>query len=127
MLNASYTWSHLYGNYEGTISDGWYNDLAGMNQAFDYPYAIEHSDGDLPGDIRHNFKLFGVYAWDFGLPAGGNFFYRTGKPINSYGRHPDDPWAAATNYYSFYTDGEPRPRGCWGGSPRRAAPVRSRC
>ena len=114
MLNGSYTWAHLYGNYEGTVSDEGFNDLAGMNQAFDYPYMMEHGSGDLPGDMRHNFKVYGMYSWNFGLQTGANFFYYTGRPINSLGRYPNNPWAEATNYYSFYTDGEPKPRGCCG-------------
>jgi outer membrane receptor protein involved in Fe transport len=116
MLSGSYTWSHLYGNYEGTISEEWSNALAGMNQSFDYPYMMEHGSGDLPGDLRHNLKLYGAYAWDFGLQLGGSIYFHTGRPINSYGRHPDDPWAAADPYLSFFTDGEPRPRGCCGRS-----------
>jgi hypothetical protein len=114
MLNGSYTWSHLDGNYEGTISDEWASALAGMSQSFDYPYMMEHGSGDLPGDLRHIFKLYGVYVWDFGLQAGGNLFFQTGRPIASYGRHPSDPWAPATNYGSFYTGGEPAPRGSFG-------------
>ena len=114
MLHGSYTWSHLYGNYEGTVSDEFGNDYAGVNQSFDWPYMMEHSSGDLPNDMRHNFKLFGVYSWNFGLQTGGNLFYNTGRPINSYGRHPDDPWAPAGDWPAFYTGGEPAPRGCCG-------------
>ena len=116
MLSGSYTWSHLYGNYEGTIAEEWGSAFAGMNHSFDYPYMMEHGTGDLPGDLRHNFKLYGVYGWDFGLQVGGSIYFHTGRPINSYGRHPDDPWAAADPYSSFFTDGEPRPRGCCGRS-----------
>jgi len=114
MLNGSYTWSRLYGNYEGTISDEWGDHSAGMTGSYDYPYMMEHSSGDLPGDIRHNLKAYGVYSWDFGLQAGGNLYYHTGRPVSSFGRHPDDPWAAATAYPSYYTAGEPKPRGCCG-------------
>lgn len=114
MLIGSYTWSHLYGNYEGVISDEDVDAGANATLAFDYPYMMEHSSGDLPGDLRHNLKLYGVHMWDFGLQAGGRLSFHTGAPINSYGRHPSDPWAAATSYPSFYTGGEPRPRGCCG-------------
>jgi outer membrane receptor protein involved in Fe transport len=114
MLQGSYTWSHLYGNYEGTISDEFGNDYAGVNQSFDWPYMMEHSGGDLPNDMRHNIKLYGVYTWNFGLQVGGNFFYHTGRPINSYGRHPSDPWAPYGGWPAFYTAGEPKPRGCCG-------------
>jgi outer membrane receptor protein involved in Fe transport len=119
MLHGSYTWSHLYGNYEGSISDEWpnyliANDWAGVTQAFDWPYMMEHSSGDLPNDMRHNFKLYGAYMWDFGFQVGGNFSFYTGRPINSYGRHPSDPWAPYGDSPAFYTGGEPRPRGCCG-------------
>jgi outer membrane receptor protein involved in Fe transport len=114
MLSGSYTWSHLYGNYGGTINEEWGTANAGMSEAFDYPYMMEHSRGDLSGDLRHVFKLYGAYAWDFGLQAGASAFFQSGRPFNSWGRHPDDPWAAATNYLSFYTAGEPTPRGCCG-------------
>jgi outer membrane receptor protein involved in Fe transport len=114
MLQGSYTWSHTYGNYEGTISSEGPNDLAGMNEKFDYPYMMEHGWGDLATDRAHNLKLYGAYSFDVGLQVGANLFFMTGHPRNSWGRHPTDPWASTTNYFSFYTDGQPRPRGSGG-------------
>ena len=113
-LQGSYTWSHTYGNYEGTVSDEFANDLAGINQSFDWPYHMEHGSGDLPSDRRHNLKLFGMYAWDSGFQVGGNLYYSTGRPVSTWGRHPTDPWAHATNYLSHYADGVPTPRACCG-------------
>ena len=114
MLQGSYTWSHTYGNYEGTVSDEFANDLAGITQAFDWPYHMEHAAGDLPSDRRHSLKLFGMYAWNGGFQVGGNLYYLTGRPISSWGRHPTDPWAHATNLLAHYADGAPTPRACCG-------------
>jgi len=114
MLQGSYVWSHLYGNYEGyTNSDVGQSD-PGLTQTFDYPGLLEHGSGDLPNDRRHAFKVFGAYAWPAGFQLGGNFFYYTGRPINSFGLHPTDEDARSYGPVSFYTNGEPRPRGCCG-------------
>jgi outer membrane receptor protein involved in Fe transport len=117
MLQGSYTWSHTYGNYEGTTNSDMGNPLAGMHHSFDTPGMMEYGSGDLPNDHRHNLKLFGVYAWDFGLQLGGNVFWRTGIPLNSYGQHPSEPLARWWGYPSFFTEGEPRPRGSLGRTP----------
>jgi hypothetical protein len=113
-LRGSYTWSHLYGNYEGyTNSDVGQSD-PGLTQTFDTPGLLEYGDGNLPNDRRHTAKVFGSYSWPWGLQLGGNFFFSTGRPINSFGLHPSDPVARSYGPDSFFTDGEPRPRGCCG-------------
>jgi hypothetical protein len=117
MLQGSYTWSHTYGNYEGTTNSDMGNAFAGMHHSFDTPGMMEYGYGDLPNDHRHNAKLFGAYAWDFGLQLGGNIFWRTGQPLNSFGFHPSDPLTQWWGYSSFYTDGEPTPRGSLGRTP----------
>jgi hypothetical protein len=115
MMQGSYTWSHLYGNYDGLVLSDRGQDWPYTSQAFDLPALMEHGDGDLPNDRRHNLKLFGMYAFDFGLQLSGSAWFRSGRPVNSFGWHPTDPWARAySNPYAFYTDGEPCPRGCAG-------------
>jgi outer membrane receptor protein involved in Fe transport len=113
-LQGSYTWSQTYGNYEGAISSDWGGTGAGINGSFDLPAVMEHGDGFLPSDHRHNFKVFGVYAWNFGLQVGASGFWRTGQPISSAGQHPSDPLARWWEYPTLYTDGEARPRGSIG-------------
>jgi len=113
-VQGSYVWGHLYGNYEGyTNSDIGQSD-PGITQTFDFPALLEHGNGDLPNDRRHTVKAFGSYAWPLGVQLGGNFFYQTGRPINSFGLHPTDEDARSYGANSFYTNGEPRPRGCCG-------------
>jgi hypothetical protein len=115
MLQGSYTWSHLYGNYDGIVLSDRGQAWPYTTQTFDLPALMEHGDGDLPNDRRHNLKLYGMYAFDFGLQLSGNAWFRSGRPVNSFGWHPTDPWASDyNNPYAFYTDGEPRPRGTAG-------------
>jgi len=114
MLQGSYSWSHNYGNYEGMVN----SDFAQVNpyftKTFDVAALMEYADGDLPNDRRHNAKLFGVYAWDSGFQAGGNIWYRSGRPVNGLGMHPTDPWGQWYGNKAFYNLGEPCPRGCAG-------------
>jgi outer membrane receptor protein involved in Fe transport len=116
MLEGGYTWSHSYGNYEGYTESVIGQSDPGLTQTFDYPGLLDHGYGDLPNDRRHNFKLYGAYSWDFGLQVGGFFSVRSGRPINSLGLHPTDPFAQMYGAYSFFTGGEPCPRGCMGTS-----------
>jgi hypothetical protein len=117
-LHGSYTWSHLYGNYEGlvnsdmedTVATAW----AGNTWSYDFPAMLEYAFGDLPNDRRHMVKVFGSYAFDWGLQIGWNAFYTTGRPVNSFGFHPTDPWALWYGVGAFYTNGEPMPRGSCG-------------
>ena len=114
MLEGSYTWSHLWGNYEGIILSDNGQDDACITILFDYPGLVENSSGRLQQHRRHNLKLFGAYTWDFGLQVGANAGWRTGRPINSFGVHPTDVDAAGYGADSFYTFGQPTPRGHYG-------------
>jgi hypothetical protein len=114
MLMASYTWSQSYGNYEGYVNSDIGQDDAGITQTFDFAGLSDNSNGFLPNDRRHNVKVFGAYAWDFGLQVGANAWYRTGRPINAFGIHPTDPWAEQYGVFSFFEQGVACPRGCKG-------------
>ena len=117
MLQASYTWSHSYGDYEGMVSSDFSQVQPYFTKTFDVAALTEHSWGDLPNDRRHNFKLYGMYAFDLGLQVGANFWLRSGKPVNAFGMHPTDPWAQWYGVKAFYNGGEPCPRGCAGTTP----------
>jgi hypothetical protein len=114
MLQGSYTWSHLYGNYEGPIRSDTGDDRAGVTSLFDDPGLTENSRGNLPQDRRHNLKAFGTYAFDSGWSVGGNVYFLSGRPVNALGLHPTDIFAAAYRAVSFFNQGRPSPRGCCG-------------
>lgn len=77
-LDASYTWSRLFGNYAGLAS----SDEAGrtspnVNRNFDLPFigfsALgEPDNGRLPTDRPHSFKLSGAYTYDWGGSSSNN-------------------------------------------------------
>ena len=117
MLIASYTWSQSYGNYEGYVNSDIGQDDAGITQTFDFAGLSDGDYGFLPNDRRHNVKVFGAYAWDFGLQIGANAWFRTGRPINAYGIHPSDPWAEQYGVFSHFNQGVPCARGCMGTTP----------
>src|SRR3546814_15235364 len=59
-------------------------------------------------------KVWG--AWEFvpEFTASFNYLGRSGRPINCFGNHPTDGFAAAYGSESFYCDGELVPRGSRG-------------
>lgn len=71
-LAGSYTWSKLKGNYEGAVKSDNGQDDAGLTQDFDQPGLMPGAYGYLPGDRRHNFKLYGSYQVTPWFLAGAN-------------------------------------------------------
>ncbi len=111
---ASYTWSHSYGNYEGTVRSDTGEGSAGITTQFDFAGLTEGADGDLPNDRRHQLKMWGGWEFADGWQAGAAFHFASGRPRNAFGRHPDDPYARIHGPISFYKQGELAPRGSQG-------------
>ncbi|MCP5107936.1 MAG: TonB-dependent receptor, partial [bacterium] len=85
---VSYIWSRLTGNFSGLSSseehgrkdpnvqrffDAWF-----LHRQADY----NQSTGTLPTDRTHQFKVYGAYAFDFGLTVGANAMAMSGTPIS---------------------------------------------
>ncbi len=85
----SYTWSRLYGNYSGLSSsdeDG--GSSPNTSRYFDawfltYNQEGEESLGLLRTDRTHQFKVYGAYAFDFGLTLGFNAHAMSGTPLQT--------------------------------------------
>ena len=129
-VDASYTWSHSYGNTEGLVRTD--NDQAdpGWTTSYDYADLMDHSSGDLPNDHRHAFKLNGFYDISENLTFGFVTSLVSGRPKNYFSVHPvgvdscagGSPWSdcASQSYgeVSFYDEnGNPTPRGTAGNLP----------
>jgi TonB dependent receptor-like, beta-barrel len=90
-MQASYLWSHLYGNYDGeasigqTQAPGLGQTDPGINADYDYPHFLTYATGDLFLDHRHSFRFDGAYTAPFGLTFGLNAYLRSGAPISEYG------------------------------------------
>lgn len=103
-LQGSYTWSRLYGNYEGAVkSDNGQTD-AGLTTDFDQPGLTNGTTGLSPNHRRHNFKIFGSYQLADWLTVGGNFTALSPRKFGCIGRIPAsvDPFAQFYGAAGFY-------------------------
>lgn len=129
-FDASYTWSHGYGNTEGLVKTD--NDQAdpGWTTSYDYGDLMDHGFGDLPNDHRHAIKFAGLYDITENWIAGLVLRMTSGSPKSVFGIHPSDvdscaagtPWEACVSqsydYASHYdADGRVVPRGSAGRLP----------
>ncbi|MGE5815599.1 MAG: TonB-dependent receptor, partial [Acidobacteriota bacterium] len=90
-VQASYRWSRLWGTFEGAYRDDNGQSDPGITSLFDFPtndpsytaigvpefgfrgdirYLGKLGEGPLPLDRRHQFKVYGNYAFNFGMNAG---------------------------------------------------------
>jgi hypothetical protein len=114
MVHGSYTWSSVQGNYEGPVNSDLGQDDTGVTQSFDTPGLLDHGSGPLPNDRRHAFRLFGTFALDNGFQVGFNSALTSGRPLNGFGLHPDDPWARQYDNTAFFAFGDTSRRGSAG-------------
>ncbi len=107
LMQANYTWSQSYGNYEGYLKSDLGQDDAGLTQDFDFAGLMDNAYGFLPNDRRHNLKVYGSYSFNFGLQLGAFAYYRTGRPMNALGKHPTDDFATLYGVGSFFEQTAP--------------------
>ncbi|SFR44579.1 TonB-dependent Receptor Plug Domain [Pseudidiomarina maritima] len=114
MVDATYTWSHSWGNNEGFVrSDNGQTD-AGLTTNFDQPGLTDGAYGNLPNDRRHMLKVQSAYQFTEALTLGANFRWETGRPLSAFGLHGTDVFASWYGAESFYKGGELVPRGSVG-------------
>ncbi len=88
-MYASYLWSKLEGNYDGTfqVSTGQLD--PNINSAFDYFDFLVNADGKLSNDRTHTFKVNGSYTIQNGpltdLTIGASAYWESGAPLTAYG------------------------------------------
>lgn len=98
-VRGSYVWSHYYGNFDqdNTTATGG-NDMntfigssniadGAGRQLWNYKY------GDLRGDRRHQFKVYGSYTLPWNASAGAYAIYQSGQPWEY---HSYEPYIAQT-------------------------------
>ncbi|PIE03041.1 MAG: TonB-dependent receptor [Acidobacteria bacterium] len=108
-LNASYTWSHYYGNFDQD-NTAYNNDLnifigssiiadGAGRQIWDFKY------GNLRGDRRHLLKLLGKYNLFWNATVGANLFYQSGQPWETWNVDVYREWTGSSS--STYRFAEP--------------------
>ncbi|MGS0725088.1 TonB-dependent receptor [Shewanella sp. 0m-11] len=129
-INSSYTWSHSYGNTEGLVKTDNNQADPGWTTSYDYGDLMDYSNGDLPNDHTHSFKLSGAYDITEDLIFGFVTRVTSGRPQSYFSQHPEgvdscaagNPWDdCISRYYdqaSHYDEnGNPAPRGSAGNLP----------
>lgn len=82
-ISMSYTWSRLYGSYEGVVSSSNGQSDGNITASWDYPNYV--GKGLLPLDRTHVAKFIGSRTWTLGpgrLTAGAFWTYQSGTPIS---------------------------------------------
>ncbi len=115
-FRGSYVWSHSYGNTEGLVRSDNGQDDAGLTTLYDFPGLNEGAYGNLPNDRRHQIKFFANYQLTQNLTLNGSATWSSGRPLNAFGLHPNDPFAVLYGAESFFNQGSFTPRGSQGTS-----------
>ncbi len=91
-LNANYTYSRLYGNYDDDFSVTQYNNSSALQDEpglyTDDPASLR--SGLLGQDRTHVFKLLGSYDLPFGFTLGGFLRVQSGTPWQAQGNTPSE-------------------------------------
>ena len=108
---ASYVFSKLEGNYDGTFQNSTGQLDPNINSAFDYADFLVNAQGELSNQHKHQVKLDGSYvvargALD-GMSFGGSFRWLSGLPLTAYG------YSFAYQNWEYYLT----PRGSLGYGP----------
>jgi len=117
-LQGSYTWSRLRGNSEGGPKSDIGQADVGLTQDFDTAGLQINSQGPLPNDRKHNFKLFGAYEVADGFTIGANFTLTSPRHFGCLGVLQSDPIASQFGASAFTCD----PDGISGPLPTVATP-----
>lgn len=127
-MQASYLLSFNKGNAEGYVNSTLEQDDAGLTQDFDHERFMTNTDGYLPNDRRHAFKIFGGYDLTDEWSLSATLNVTSGRPVNCNGYIPLEglgiDQSNLTNYAasSFYCLDEnnkvqPTKRGQYGRTP----------
>jgi outer membrane receptor protein involved in Fe transport len=108
-LNFSYVYARATGNYEGLYLSGYEQLDPNITAYYDIPSMLNNADGKLRADKPYVFKVFGSYAFPFGLTVSEGFLYSAGIPYDKRG----------PEIYNGYGDGNIffEPRGSAGRTP----------
>jgi hypothetical protein len=107
-VRGSYTWSHYYGNFDQDnsttandanvfIGSSFIGDGAGR-QLWDF------KDGDLRGDRRHMFKLYGYYNLKWNATAGAYVIAQSGQPWEAWSYEPYIALTTSTSDVNRYAE-----------------------
>lgn len=110
--SASYTYSKSFGTAEGYVNSTIQQTDAGVSQDFDFGKLADGSNGPLPNQHTHAFKIFGTISLTDNFRLGANFSAISGRPISRIGFVPSDSggvsqgYSTASSYYYLDSTGK---------------------
>jgi Carboxypeptidase regulatory-like domain/TonB dependent receptor len=104
---ASYLWSKLDGNYDGTFQNSTGQLDPNINSAFDYADFLVNAQGRLSSERQHQIKFDGSYEFKNGFNIGLSTHWYSGQPLTAYG------YSLAYQNWEYYLT----PRGSLGRGP----------
>ena len=117
LAGFSYTWSRLWGNYSGLASsDEWGRTSPNHDRSWDlwfmlFDKNLKEIEGILGTDRPHQFKIYGSYAFDFGLTVGIVANGMSGIPVSRElecevddGYFPDGRFTDGRTPFLFFAD-----------------------
>jgi outer membrane receptor protein involved in Fe transport len=84
-LNSSFVYARANGNHEGLYMSGYDQLDPNITALYDIPSFLPNSDGELRSDKPYQFKMYGAYAFDWGLTVSEGFLVSAGVPISAQG------------------------------------------
>jgi outer membrane receptor protein involved in Fe transport len=91
LVQASYTWSYLRGNYAGLFRPETGQLDPNINSDFDLTSLMPNRTGPLPGDRTHQIKVFAAKDWvissEHHVRTGLGANAHSGEPTNALGAH----------------------------------------
>jgi TonB dependent receptor/Carboxypeptidase regulatory-like domain/TonB-dependent Receptor Plug Domain len=101
---ASYVWSRLEGNYDGTFQASTGQLDPNINSAYDYGDFAVNNNGLLSNDRTHQAKFYGSYTladgFAKGLDLGAAFYWQSGAALTGQGYE----FAGYRNYEYYLTE-----------------------
>ncbi|KYF77236.1 TonB-dependent receptor [Sorangium cellulosum] len=92
LAQVSYTLSFLRGNYAGLFRPETDQLDPNITSEYDLTSLLDNREGYLPGDSRHEFKVYGAKSFpirnDMIVDAGLTYRSRSGGPTDFWGAHP---------------------------------------
>jgi outer membrane receptor protein involved in Fe transport len=84
-LNSSFVYARASGNHEGLYMSGYDQLDPNITALYDIPSFLPNSDGRLRSDKPYQWKVYGAYAFDWGLTVSEGFLLSSGVPISAQG------------------------------------------
>lgn len=115
-----YTWSHSYGNTEGSVRSDIGQEDVSQTEDWDNKGVMAYANGDQANDRRHQIKAYGYYQITPEWLVGGNLQVLSGTPVvclGYFGPQQDDPYGYGSSYHFCGPNGTPAAPGSSGRTP----------